>query len=80
MFVTAAEPRPKYNERIMREVSLLSRLYHQHIVRYYNAWPPPLLATLDFWLPSLLGLMRVCRCANGFQIVAHLSDYRARFR
>ena len=29
---------PKYNIRILREVNLLSRLFHQHIVRYYNAW------------------------------------------
>jgi len=39
---------PKYNQRILREVSLLSRLYHQHIVRYYNAWiEEPLADTED---------------------------------
>jgi len=29
---------PDYNKRIMREVITLSRLHHDHIVRYYQAW------------------------------------------
>ncbi|XP_006852117.2 eIF-2-alpha kinase GCN2 isoform X1 [Amborella trichopoda] len=29
---------PSVNERILREVATLSRLQHQHVVRYYQAW------------------------------------------
>lgn len=30
--------RPNYNKKIMREVVLLSRLQHQHVVRYFQSW------------------------------------------
>lgn len=29
---------PQVNEKIIREVATLSRLQHQHVVRYYQAW------------------------------------------
>uniref|UniRef100_J3LZ61 non-specific serine/threonine protein kinase n=1 Tax=Oryza brachyantha TaxID=4533 RepID=J3LZ61_ORYBR len=29
---------PQVNEKILREVATLSRLQHQHVVRYYQAW------------------------------------------
>lgn len=29
---------PQVNDRILREVATLSRLQHQHVVRYYQAW------------------------------------------
>eukprot|EP00267_Zea_mays_P050960 XP_020403837.1 eIF-2-alpha kinase GCN2 isoform X3 [Zea mays] len=29
---------PQLNEKILREVATLSRLQHQHVVRYYQAW------------------------------------------
>jgi len=29
---------PKMNKKIIREVTTLARLFHNHIVRYYNAW------------------------------------------
>jgi hypothetical protein len=28
----------RLNDRIVREVTVLSRLHHEHVVRYYNAW------------------------------------------
>ncbi|KAG0460265.1 hypothetical protein HPP92_023393 [Vanilla planifolia] len=32
------EKNPHVNEKILREVATLSRLQHQHVVRYYQAW------------------------------------------
>lgn len=32
------EKSPPLNDRILREVATLSRLQHQHVVRYYQAW------------------------------------------
>ncbi|GAA0140422.1 non-receptor serine/threonine protein kinase [Lithospermum erythrorhizon] len=32
------DKRPPVNDRILREVATLSRLQHQHVVRYYQAW------------------------------------------
>ena len=29
---------PRMNKKIIREVTTLARLFHNHIVRYYNAW------------------------------------------
>lgn len=29
---------PSENRKILREVTTVSRLYHRHIVRYYQAW------------------------------------------
>ncbi|CAN6448832.1 unnamed protein product [Victoria cruziana] len=36
--IPVKDKRPSVNDKILREVATLSRLQHQHVVRYYQAW------------------------------------------
>lgn len=44
---------PPLNDRILREVATLSRLQHQHVVRYYQAWFET--GVIDSYVDSIWG-------------------------